>query len=87
MFAIGLAVSYVMLPVQAAAYARISSVDTGHATAIFTAVQRSAGAMGVALLSAVLPPAAATGSARPSRRSTPSTSPARAWRSSDCSLR
>ena len=54
MFAIGLAVSYVMLPVQAAAYARISSVDTGHATAIFTAGQRSAGAMGVALLSAVL---------------------------------
>jgi MFS family permease len=54
MFAIGLAVSYVMLPLQAAAYARISSVDTGHATAIFTAGQRSAGAMGVALLSAVL---------------------------------
>ena len=54
MFAMGLAMSYVMLPIQAAAYARISSVDTGHATAIFTAVQRSAGAMGVALLSAVL---------------------------------
>ena len=42
MFAIGLAVSYVMLPVQTAAYARITSVDTGHATAIFTAAQRSA---------------------------------------------
>jgi EmrB/QacA subfamily drug resistance transporter len=54
MFAIGLAVSYVMLPVQAAAYAQISSVDTGHATAIFTAGQRAASAMGVALLSAVL---------------------------------
>jgi hypothetical protein len=39
---------------QAAAYARISATDTGHATAIFTAGQRSAGAMGVALLSAVL---------------------------------
>jgi EmrB/QacA subfamily drug resistance transporter len=54
MFAIGLAVSYVMLPTQAAAYARISTTDTGHATAIFTASQRSASALGVALLSVVL---------------------------------
>jgi EmrB/QacA subfamily drug resistance transporter len=52
--ALSTAGSYVMLPLQTAAYARISSVDTGHATAIFTAVQRSAGAIGVALLSAVL---------------------------------
>jgi EmrB/QacA subfamily drug resistance transporter len=54
MFAIGLAVSYVMLPMQAAAYSRISATDTGHATAIFTTAQRSASALGVALLSVIL---------------------------------
>jgi sugar phosphate permease len=60
MFAIGIAVSYIMLPMQAAAYAQISSADTGHASAIFTAAQRSASALGVAVLSVVL--AAGTGS-------------------------
>jgi EmrB/QacA subfamily drug resistance transporter len=54
MFAIGLAVSYIMLPMQAAAYSRISVTDTSHATAIFTTAQRSASALGVALLSVIL---------------------------------
>lgn len=54
MFAIGLAVSYVMLPMQAAAYSQISVTDTGHATAIFTTAQRSASALGIALLSVIL---------------------------------
>jgi EmrB/QacA subfamily drug resistance transporter len=53
-FALGIAVSYVMLPTQAAAYARMPAADTGHASAIFAALQRAASAFAVALLTAVL---------------------------------
>jgi EmrB/QacA subfamily drug resistance transporter len=54
MVAIGIAVSYVMLPLQAAGFARISPAETGHAAAIFTTAQRAGSASGVALLSTVL---------------------------------
>jgi EmrB/QacA subfamily drug resistance transporter len=53
-FCIGLSVSYIMLPVQAAAFAQISSEDTGQASAIFNTLQRTAAAVGVAVLSTVL---------------------------------
>jgi EmrB/QacA subfamily drug resistance transporter len=53
-FAIGASVAFIMLPVQAAAFAQISAADTGHAAAIFNTVQRTAAAVGVAVLSTVL---------------------------------
>jgi hypothetical protein len=53
-FGIGVSVSFIMLPVQAAAFAQIPSADTGHATAIFSTVQRTAAAVGVAVLTTVL---------------------------------
>jgi EmrB/QacA subfamily drug resistance transporter len=53
-FALGVSVSYVMLPTQAAAYARISAADTGQASAIFTALQRAASAFAIAILTLVL---------------------------------
>jgi EmrB/QacA subfamily drug resistance transporter len=53
-FSIGLSVSYIMLPVQAAAFSQISSEQTGHASAIFNTFQRTAAAVGVAILSIVL---------------------------------
>jgi EmrB/QacA subfamily drug resistance transporter len=53
-FALGVSVSYVMLPTQAAAYARMSAADTGHASAIFAALQRTASAFAIAMLTAVL---------------------------------
>ncbi len=53
-FALGVCASFIMLPGQAAAFARISSADTGHATAIYSVVQRASSSMGVALLATVL---------------------------------
>jgi EmrB/QacA subfamily drug resistance transporter len=53
-FGIGVSVSFIMLPVQAAAFAQISPAETGHATAIFNTVQRTAAAVGVAVLTTVL---------------------------------
>jgi hypothetical protein len=53
-FGIGASVSFIMLPVQAAGFAQISPAETGHATAIFNTVQRTAAAVGVAVLSTVL---------------------------------
>jgi hypothetical protein len=54
MFAIGIAVSYVLLPNQASGYARVSSTNMGDATAIFSVLQRSGNAIGVAILGVVL---------------------------------
>ncbi len=51
---LGFSVSYIMLPSQTAAFARISSSTTGHASAIFNTLQRVSMSMGVALLAAVL---------------------------------
>ena len=53
-FAIGVSVSHIMLPVQAAAFAQISPEETGHASAIFNTIQRTAAAVGVSILSIVL---------------------------------
>ena len=53
-FALGACASFVMLPNQAAAFATMSSADTGHASAIFTTVQRSSAAVGVVVLTTVL---------------------------------
>jgi EmrB/QacA subfamily drug resistance transporter len=53
-FCLGLAVGFVTLPAQAAAYAQISSAETGHATAIFSTFQRTSMAVGVAVLATVL---------------------------------
>jgi EmrB/QacA subfamily drug resistance transporter len=53
-FALGLGVSYIMLPVQAAAYAQIEVQETGHASAIYNSFQRTAQAVGIAVLSTVL---------------------------------
>ena len=54
MLCIGISQAYVMLPTQAAAFARISSADQGDASAIFTTMQRSLSALGVAVLASVL---------------------------------
>ena len=51
---LGLSVSYIMLSSQTAAFARISSSATGHASAIFNTFQRVSMSMGVAFLAAVL---------------------------------
>lgn len=61
MLAFGLCMPYVMMPTQASAFSRITHADTGHASAIFTTVQRSASAFGVALLSTVLAAAGGEG--------------------------
>jgi EmrB/QacA subfamily drug resistance transporter len=54
MFALGAFMPMVMMPTQASAFSRISHADTGHASAIFTTVQRSASAFGIAILTTVL---------------------------------
>lgn len=54
MFLLGLSMPYVMMPTQASAFARISHADTGHASAIFTTVQRSASAIAIAIFATVL---------------------------------
>jgi EmrB/QacA subfamily drug resistance transporter len=51
---LGFSVSYIMLSSQTAAFARISTSATGHASAIFNTFQRVAMSMGVAFLAAVL---------------------------------
>ncbi len=51
---LGLSVSFIMLSSQTAAFARISSSATGHASAIFNTFQRVSMSMGVAFLTAVL---------------------------------
>lgn len=54
MFAIGVGWAYVVLPLQAASFAGISSADTGRASAIFNTQRQVAGAMGVAIFSTIL---------------------------------
>lgn len=54
MFALGLSIPNVMLSMQAAAFATISSESTGRASTLFNANRQLGGAMGVALLSTVL---------------------------------
>jgi len=53
-FVLGMGAACVMLPNQASAFTRISSAETGHASAIYNTILRSAGSMGIAFLSVVL---------------------------------
>jgi EmrB/QacA subfamily drug resistance transporter len=54
MFVRGLALGFVFVPIQAAAYANIEASDTGRASAIYAALRQFAASLGVALLATVL---------------------------------
>ena len=54
MFALGLGIPFVMMSMQAAAFATISPESTGRASTLFNANRQLGGAIGVALLSTVL---------------------------------
>jgi EmrB/QacA subfamily drug resistance transporter len=54
MFALGIGVSFVFIPNQAASMATITRAQTGRASAIFNAGKQLGGAVGVALLTTVL---------------------------------
>lgn len=54
MYGLGVSMSCVILPNQAGALARIGPEDTGRASAIMNAIQRTSAAMGVAILATVL---------------------------------
>lgn len=54
MFVRGLALGFVFVPIQAAAYANVEAADTGRATAIFSTLRQVAASLGVALLATVL---------------------------------
>ncbi len=54
MFALGFCIPYVMMSMQAAAFATISPESTGRASTLFNANRQLGGAVGVALLSTVL---------------------------------
>jgi EmrB/QacA subfamily drug resistance transporter len=54
MFGRGLALGFVFVPLQAAAYANIEPADTGRASAIFAALRQISASLGVAVLATVL---------------------------------
>jgi EmrB/QacA subfamily drug resistance transporter len=54
MFLVGAGMAFVVLPLQAASFATISSADTGRASAIFSTQRQLAAAFGVAVLASVL---------------------------------
>ena len=54
MFIRGLALGFVFVPIQAAAYANIAPSDTGRASAIFSALRQFSASLGVAVLATVL---------------------------------
>lgn len=54
LFLTGAGMAYLFLPVQAAAFATISSAATGRASALFSAQRQLGAALGVAVLAAVL---------------------------------
>jgi EmrB/QacA subfamily drug resistance transporter len=54
MFARGLCMAFMFVPMQAATYANIAPVDTGRASAIFSTQRQVAAALGVATLGTVL---------------------------------
>jgi MFS family permease len=60
MVALGLGISLVFIPNQAASMATITKAQTGRASAIFNAGKQLGGAVGVALLSTVLAAAGPT---------------------------
>jgi hypothetical protein len=53
MFVRGLALGFVFVPIQAAAYANVAPADTGRATAIFSALRQISASLGVAILATV----------------------------------
>ena len=65
MFCLGLSMSHVFVPTQAAAFARTSPADTGRASTLFNAIRQLGGAVGVAVLSSSLA-AVGTSTYRPS---------------------
>jgi CBS domain containing-hemolysin-like protein len=54
MFGWGVALAFAVVPVQAATYANIASVDTGRASAIYSTQRQVSAALGVATLGTVL---------------------------------
>jgi EmrB/QacA subfamily drug resistance transporter len=54
MFARGICMAFLFVPLQAATYANVAPVDTGRATSIFTTQRQVAAALGVATLGTVL---------------------------------
>ena len=54
MFARGICLAFLFVPLQAATYANVAPVDTGRATSIFTTQRQVAAALGVATLGTVL---------------------------------
>ncbi|MEO9139491.1 MAG: MDR family MFS transporter [Jatrophihabitans sp.] len=54
MFVLGLAMSHVFVPAQAAAFARISNDDTAGGSTLFNAIRQLGGAVGVAVLTSAI---------------------------------
>ena len=54
MFARGVCMAFAFVPIQAASYANIEPVDTGRASAIYSAQRQIAASLGVAILATVL---------------------------------
>jgi len=54
MYAMGASMSFVFIPLQASAFARIPSADTGRASAIYNTQRQMASALGVAVLATIL---------------------------------
>lgn len=54
LFGAGASMSFVFIPLQASAFARISGPDTGRASSIFNAQRQMSAALGVAILATVL---------------------------------
>jgi EmrB/QacA subfamily drug resistance transporter len=54
MFAVGGSMSFVFIPLQASAFARIPSSDTGRASAIYNTQRQMSSALGVAVLATIL---------------------------------
>jgi len=54
MFLTGAGMAFAFVPVQAAAFATISTAETGHASALFNAQRQVGASLGVALLSTVI---------------------------------
>lgn len=60
MFTLGLSMAQVFVPVQATAFATVSSADTGRASTMFNAFRQLGGAAGVALFTSVIVAVGAT---------------------------
>lgn len=54
MFVLGCSMSFVFIPMNSAAFANISSADTGQASGLFNAMRQTGAALGVAVLATVI---------------------------------